>query len=280
MEHILLDVQDQQSRRKRIPHALSVPAGEFGRYLDKLPKDMPVVVYGRDEERDVSSRAVLILKGMGVQNVMSLKVGVEGGEALDYPVESIGEQTDASFDSCCRLVSAPVASSTLDVPVLSVPEFIDSEDVTSFLEARSPPPEFDHLAYEVKAADRINGIFLMVNPDPRNFSLVPPNSLVICHHKISTHPNRIFKGILERADSLGFDIFNFHLGWDIMEDGVNDSFLSHFGVPREQYRKVDLTYRGHRVPKLGSVIDSYFPIEEVVARLNAMRVHPSVILNP
>ena len=280
VEHILLDVQDQQSRRKRIPHALSVPVGEFERYLDKLPKDTPVVVYGQNGERDVSSQAVLILKSMGVQNVMSLKVGVEEWEALDYPVENIGEQRDASFDSCCRLVSAPVASSALDIPVLSVPEFIDSEDVTSFLEARAPPPEFDHLAYEVKATGQINGIFLMVNPDPRNFSHVPPNSLVICHHKISTHPNRIFSGILDHANSLEFNIFNFHLGWDVMEDGVNDSFLSHFGVPREQYQKVDLTYRGHRVPKLGSIIDSYFPIEEVVARLNAMKVHPSVILNP
>jgi putative NIF3 family GTP cyclohydrolase 1 type 2/rhodanese-related sulfurtransferase len=280
VEHILLDVQDQQSRKKRIPYALSVPVGELERYMGKIPKDMPVVVYGQNEERGVSSQAVLLLREMGVRNVMSLTGGVEGWETLNYPVENIGEQRDASFDSCCRLVSSPMALSALEIPDLSVPEFIDSEDVTSFLEARSPPPEFDHLAYEVKTTDQINGIFLMVNPDPRNFSHVPPNSLVICHHKISTHPNRIFNGILDHANSSKFNIFNFHLGWDIMEGGVNDSFLSHFGVPREQYRKVDLTYRGHKIPKLGSVIDSYFPLEEVVARLNAMKVHPSVILNP
>ncbi len=279
-EHILLDVQDPQHRQKRIRQALSVPVNELERYVNKLPKDKPVVLYCQNKQCSMSSQAALKLQELGFPNILKLEGGVDEWEKSGYPVENVGELQNVTFESLSRLITTPVASTEIKIQGLSQAEFIESEKVTAFLEARSPPPKFDHLGYEVKTTDLINGIFLMINPDPRNLSYVPSNSLVICHHKISTHPNRIYNSMLELAKTRQVNIFNFHLAWDIMEEGVLDSFLAHFGVPKEQYQKVDLTYRRHKIPNLGSVIHSYFPIEEVVARLNALKVYPSVILNP
>jgi putative NIF3 family GTP cyclohydrolase 1 type 2/rhodanese-related sulfurtransferase len=280
IEHILLDIQDPQLRQKRIYRSLSVPINELERYVNKLPKDKPVVVYCLNMQCHLSSQALLKLQELGFPNILKMEGGVDEWEMSGYPVENVGAQQNVTFESLSRLITTPVAFTEMQIQDLSQAEFIESEKVTEFLEARSPPPKFDHLGYEVKTTDRINGIYLMINPDPRNLPYVPSNSLVICHHKISTHPNRIYESMLKQTKIRQVNIFNFHLAWDIMEDGVSDSFLSHFGVPKEQYQKVDLTYRGHRILNLGSVIQSYFPIEEVVARLNALKVHPSAILNP
>jgi putative NIF3 family GTP cyclohydrolase 1 type 2 len=120
----------------------------------------------------------------------------------------------------------------------------------------------------------------MINPDPRNFDLVPQNSLVVCHHKVSTHDNRIHRAMLQQAQVARFNIYNFHLGWDTLEMGIGDSFLMHLGFLKSQIRKVDLTYRGHRVLRLGNIIQPVISLEEIVARLYSMKVFPSVIVNP
>ena len=67
---------------------------------------------------------------------------------------------------------------------------INFEKVISFLESRLPPLEFEYAGYdrpgiELKTIEKIKGIFLMINPDPRVFEVIPPESMVICHHKIS-----------------------------------------------------------------------------------------------
>ncbi len=120
----------------------------------------------------------------------------------------------------------------------------------------------------------------MINPDPLNFALVPKNSLVICHHKISTHKNRIYSKMLEYAETTQFNIYNFHLGWDIMEGGIGDSFLLKFGFSKDEFKKVDLTYRGYVIPQLGAIINRKICIEHLVDKLYSMNVNPSVIINP
>jgi hypothetical protein len=67
---------------------------------------------------------------------------------------------------------------------------IDFQEVVNYLEKRSPPLMFEYTGYEtpgieVRTVDKIKGIFLMINPDPRAFDVIPPDSMVICHHKIS-----------------------------------------------------------------------------------------------
>ena len=46
------------------------------------------------------------------------------------------------------------------------------------------------------------------------------------------------------------------------------------------YQKVNLTYRGHIIPKLGAIINPGIPYSEIVNQLDAMNVFPSVIINP
>ncbi|MHA1513475.1 MAG: hypothetical protein ACTSRJ_05365, partial [Candidatus Hodarchaeales archaeon] len=74
--------------------------------------------------------------------------------------------------------------------ILSNVKGIDFQEVVTYLEKRSPPLMFEYAEYdipgvEVKTVDKIKGIFLMINPDPRAFDVTPPESMVICHHKIS-----------------------------------------------------------------------------------------------
>lgn len=185
------------------------------------------------------------------------------------------------------IMKLPIPYREVTVPARLVPrkphelaEFIVSDTVIKFLESRASLPQFDHLGYEVKTVDEIDAIYLMVNPDPRNFALVPQNSLVVCHHKVSTHDNRVHKAMLQQAQAARFNLFNFHLGWDTMDMGIGDSFLVHLGFLKGQFRKVDLTYRGHRVHSLGNIIHPAFSLEEIVTRLYSMKVYPSVIINP
>jgi putative NIF3 family GTP cyclohydrolase 1 type 2 len=86
--------------------------------------------------------------------------------------------------------------------------------------------------------------------------------------------------MLEQAETSKFNIFNFHLGWDVMPDGIGDSFLHHFGLSRDEYEKVDLTYRGHVIEKLGAIMNKAVSMEDLITRLQWMNVMPSAIINP
>ncbi len=179
-----------------------------------------------------------------------------------------------------RPMVAPIDPGKFRPPIAEPKTRILSDDVVGFLERRTQTFEFDHIGYEVKSVDYISALCLMINPDPLNFAHVPKNSLVICHHKISTHRNRIYSQMLEHARAARFNIYNFHLGWDIMEGGILDSFLLDFGLSRNEFRKVDLTYRGHLIPGLGAIIKRDMSMGDLIARLYSMNVRPSVIINP
>ncbi|MFW9779587.1 MAG: Nif3-like dinuclear metal center hexameric protein [Candidatus Heimdallarchaeota archaeon] len=173
------------------------------------------------------------------------------------------------------------------IPGKSLP----SDKVVRFLESRSPIYEFEYahisregvkmsLGYEIKTVDEINAIYLMINPDPRNLAEVPSNSLVISHHKISCYDNPIYRGMLKLAEDNHFNIFNFHLAWDVMESGIGDSFLYHVGLARTDFTKVDLTYKEHRIRNLGAIVKKEYDIGDLITRLHALNVEPSVIVNP
>ena len=159
-------------------------------------------------------------------------------------------------------------------------EYIKSNEVIKFLEDYSPPYQFEYIGYEVKKVDSINCIFLMINPDPRSLDLVPADSLVICHHKISVYQNRIYQQILSTAKTKKHNIYNFHLAWDTMEGGIGDSFLIHLGIPNKDVDKVNLIYKGNIIKRLGSIIKQPIPLTEIISRLSQLNVNPSIIINP
>jgi putative NIF3 family GTP cyclohydrolase 1 type 2 len=172
----------------------------------------------------------------------------------------------------------PIEASKL--PEVTSLEIISSDEVIALLEERSPSYEFEKLGYEVKTTEEINSIYLTVNPDPRSFDHVTPNSLVISHHKVSIYHNRVYNSILERAEAGRYNLYNYHLGWDVMDGGIGDSFLRHMRIPKKWVQKVDLTYKNHRIRKLGAVVKCQVSIDQIISRLTTLNVNPTVIVNP
>ncbi len=87
------------------------------------------------------------------------------------------------------------------------------------------PLKFEYLGYdktgvEVNIVDKIKDIFLMINPDARVFDVIPSETMVICHHKISVYKNRTFQDILSYSKENKINVYNYHPAWDIMEDGI------------------------------------------------------------
>ncbi|MHA2225067.1 MAG: Nif3-like dinuclear metal center hexameric protein [Candidatus Hodarchaeales archaeon] len=169
-------------------------------------------------------------------------------------------------------------------------KLIHSDDVIEFLENRSPIYKFEYshvkrknsnlsLGYEIKSVNDINAIYLMINPDPKKFSLIPPNSLIISHHKISCYGNRIYQGMLDQAQKNQINIYNFHLAWDVMEGGIGDSFLHHLGLKPFEFEKVDLTYKKTTIHGLGAILKQKYTLEEITSLLEKVNVNPSIIYN-
>lgn len=174
----------------------------------------------------------------------------------------------------------PVPIEAAQLPQFDAGDLISSDEIVAFLEERSPSYEFEKLGYEVKTADEIDSIYLMVNPDPNNFAHVTPNSLVISHHKVGIYHNRVYNQILERAEAGRYNLYNYHLGWDVMAGGIGDSFLRHMKIPKKQIQKVDLTYKDHRIKSLGAVVNCQVAVDQLIARLTTLNVNPTVIVNP
>ncbi|MFQ5979658.1 MAG: Nif3-like dinuclear metal center hexameric protein [Candidatus Heimdallarchaeota archaeon] len=290
-ELILLDVRTlQEYQTGHIPGAISVPLHEISRYASKLLQNKPHVVYCKNAPCSMSTQAALELKNLGFQNIRKLEGGIDEWTVRGYPVESENKLLPISPSIYYRAISVPKLAETTRSHELSHKEFIPSCDVVELLENRSPIYEFEYshidddlsisVGYEVKTVEDINSIYLMINPDPRNVALVPSNSLVISHHKIRAYNNWIYNEMINRARINQFNIYNFHLAWDSMIDGIGDSFLLHLGIPRNQIQKVDLTYKGVNIPRLGSIISSSIPLEDIITQLNALNVNPSVIINP
>jgi putative NIF3 family GTP cyclohydrolase 1 type 2 len=228
----------------------------------------------------MSTQAAVTLESLGFQNVNKLDVGFDEWKVEGYPVEMEEKQLIIDPSISYRSITIPMISNMKKLGKVSASEFISSDSIVEFLENNAFIFDFDYVGYEIKTVNEISNIYLMINPDPRNFKFVPSGSLVICHHKISVYKNRIYEAILAQAKEKNFNIYNFHLGWDIMVDGIGDSFLFHLGLLKEEIQKVDLTYKDRQVPRLGSIIRSDFSLEEIVGRLDSLYVNPSVIVNP
>jgi rhodanese-related sulfurtransferase/putative NIF3 family GTP cyclohydrolase 1 type 2 len=291
-ELILLDVRTfQEYQTGHIPGAISIPLHEIRRNTSKLPQNKKLVVYCQNALCSMSTQAALELKNLGFQNIRKLEGGFDEWNTRGYPVESENKLLPIFPSISYRASSVPKLAKMKRFHEISHKEFISSNEVVEFLEKGSPIYEFEYshinhddlnisVGYEVKTVEEINAIYLMINPDPRSIALVPSNSLVISHHKIRAYNNRIYKEMIDRARITQFNIYNFHLAWDSMINGIGDSFLLHLGIPREQIQKVDLTYKGVNIPRLGSIINSSIPLEEIITHLNALNVNPSVIVNP
>lgn len=280
-EFVLLDVRASHVYQKgHIPGATSIPLHEFGQYANTLPQNKSIVVYCQNTPCSMSTQAAIALESLGFQNIKKLDVGFDEWKLEGYPVDTEEKQLVIDPSTSYRSITVPMVSNMKIFDQKSKGEFISSDEVIDFLEKRALIFDFDYVGYENKTVNEITNIYLMINPDPRNFKYIPSGSLVICHHKISVYKNRVYKNILTQAKEKDFNIYNFHLGWDTMIDGIGDSFLNHLGISKEQTEKVDLTYKNHKIPRLGSIIRSAISFEEIVGRLDSMSVHPSVIVNP
>jgi putative NIF3 family GTP cyclohydrolase 1 type 2 len=162
---------------------------------------------------------------------------------------------------------------------------IDYQKVVNFLEKRSPPLKFEYKGYdnpgvELKVVDKIKGIFLMINPDPRVFDVIPPDAMVICHHKISVYKNKTFQDILSYSRENKINVYNYHLAWDIMEDGIGDAFMYFLGYDKDKVEKKTLVYKSTEIPRLGSIIKEKVSLSKIITKLYKLNVMPSVVISP
>lgn len=169
--------------------------------------------------------------------------------------------------------------------LLSGVKGIDFQEVVAYLEKRSPPLLFEYAGYdtpgiEVRTVDKIKGIFLMINPDPRAFDVIPPESMVICHHKISIYKNKTFRDILSFCNDNKINVYNYHLAWDIMVDGIGDAFMYFLGYDKNKVEKKTLVYKGIEIPRLGSIIKEKVSLARIITKLNQLNVKPSVVISP
>jgi putative NIF3 family GTP cyclohydrolase 1 type 2 len=169
--------------------------------------------------------------------------------------------------------------------LLSGVKGIDFQEVVNYLEKRSPPLMFEYAGYdipgvEVKTVDKIKGIFLMINPDPRAFDVIPPESMVICHHKISVYKNETFQSIISFCLENRINVYNYHLSWDIMNDGIGDAFMHFLGYDKEQVEKKTLVYKDIEIPRLGSIVKEKISLSRLITKLNQLNVKPSVVISP
>jgi putative NIF3 family GTP cyclohydrolase 1 type 2 len=65
-----------------------------------------------------------------------------------------------------------------------------------------------------------------------------------------------------------------------MKNGIGDSFLFHLGFKRNDFYKVDLTYKGNYINNLGAIVKRKFLLDDIVSNLNQLNVKPNVIYNP
>ncbi|MHA1967010.1 MAG: Nif3-like dinuclear metal center hexameric protein [Candidatus Hodarchaeales archaeon] len=169
--------------------------------------------------------------------------------------------------------------------LLSGVKGIDFQEVVTYLEKRSPPLMFEYTGYdtpgvEVKTIDKIKGIFLMINPDPRGFDVIPPESMVICHHKISIYKTKTFQDIISFCLENKINVYNYHLAWDIMIDGIGDAFMHFLGYDKDEVEKKTLVYKGIEIPRLGSIIKEKVILTRLITKLNQLNVRPSVVISP
>ena len=266
-------------------------SGRFVRYLDNMGYNIVGLELGHNTVEllnDVHPHLNIIQGDVRelpfpdnyFSGILSLGVIEHVIEGMEKPIDEIKNYPTTERASSYKAMSIPLIHENQEILKFTSGDFIVSDEIVNFLENRTQIYDFDYLGYECKTVEQVNGIYLMINPDPINFAHVPESSLVISHHKISTHDNRIYRKMIDYALERNFNIYNIHLGWDVMPDGIGDSFLLHFGLSRDEFQKVDLTYKGHKISRLGAIISRPFTIDEIVQKLYSMNVFPSVIINP
>ncbi|MHA2174107.1 MAG: Nif3-like dinuclear metal center hexameric protein [Candidatus Hodarchaeales archaeon] len=205
----------------------------------------------------------------------------------------VQKEKQENSPSMCFLqsLSPPVSYIAQDIHFIVLSnKFITSDNIIGFLEKKSPPYEFEYsyvnrknskisLGYEIKSVDKINAIYLMINPNPKIIAQIPSNSLLITHHKISCYDNRVYRGMLDLAQKNQFNIYNFHLAWDVMEGGIGDSFLYQLGLKPFEFEKIDLNYKENTVRGLGAILKEKYNLGEITSKLQKANVKPSVIFN-
>jgi putative NIF3 family GTP cyclohydrolase 1 type 2 len=164
-------------------------------------------------------------------------------------------------------------------------EGIDFLDVVGYLEKRSPPLQFEYVGYdhpgvEVNVVDKIKGIFLMISPDPRAFDVIPPETMVLCHHKISVYKTKTFQDILTFCKENKINVYNYHLSWDIMEDGIGDTFMYFLGYDKDKVERKTLVYKNVEIPRLGRIIKEKVSLTTIISKLRQLGVRPSVVISP
>ncbi|MHA2248395.1 MAG: Nif3-like dinuclear metal center hexameric protein [Candidatus Hodarchaeales archaeon] len=205
---------------------------------------------------------------------------------------ALKENQENSPSMCfLRSLSPPISYINQDIHFIGLSKnFIPSDNIIGFLEKKSPLYEFEYsyikrdnsrisLGYETKTVNEVNAIYLMISPNPKIMAQVPSDSLIISHHKISCYDNRIHRGMLDLAQKNQFNIYNFHLAWDVMEGGIGDSFLYHLGLKPNEFEKIDLTYKETTVHGLGAILKRKCNLEEITSKLQKANVKPSVIFN-
>jgi rhodanese-related sulfurtransferase len=84
---ILIDLRPaQEFRKKRLPHAQSIPAAEFEKRLREIPKFGRVILYCACDQQEIADKAIL-LRNQGYRNIAVMPEGYPGWVGLGYPVE-------------------------------------------------------------------------------------------------------------------------------------------------------------------------------------------------
>ena len=205
-ELIILDVRTFQAYQAgHITGAMSIPLHEISRNASKIPQNKKIVVYCKNALCSMSTQAALELINLGFQNIHKLEGGFDEWKVIGYPIGIENKHLPTPPSLSYRSMTIPMLAETKGFYDISQRKFISSDEVVEFLENQTPKFKFDYVGYEIKTVEKINAIYLMINPDPRNFALVPDRCLVICHHKISVYRHHVYESMLENAKEKNFN---------------------------------------------------------------------------
>lgn len=84
---ILIDLRPvHEYQKKRLPHALSIPATEIEKRMREIPKFGRVILYCACDDQAIADQA-LLLRGQGYRNIAVMPEGYPGWVELGYPIE-------------------------------------------------------------------------------------------------------------------------------------------------------------------------------------------------
>ena len=84
---ILIDLRPvHEYQKKRLPRALSIPAGEMENRLREIPKFGRVILYCACDAQEIADKAIM-LRHNGYRNIAVMPEGYPGWIQLGYPTE-------------------------------------------------------------------------------------------------------------------------------------------------------------------------------------------------